>query len=120
MPSNKRLLTIIKTNRISVCYTFFSAILWFNAPFTISLVEGVSYFNLLTMAYHYTLDTRKIEVCNADYGGNYTVMWEGQEVGYIYVSEFNIGTGKPVWNGSTPHLNLVAPEIGLYIEEVGM
>jgi len=70
--------------------------------------------------YQYTIGTRLISICDANEEGYYNVIWEQQHVGYIYVSELNDDTGRPIWNGNTPYLNLIAPEIGLYIEEVDM
>jgi hypothetical protein len=72
------------------------------------------------MSYQYTLDTQKIEILEADGEGHYEVLWENLPVGYIYVSEINDDTGEPIWNGSTPLLNLHAPQIGEYIESVDM
>jgi hypothetical protein len=72
------------------------------------------------MAYQYELDTRKIEITDADESGHYTVIWEKQEVGYIYVSDLNDDLGEAIWSGSTPYLNLHAPKIGAYIEDCDM
>ena len=72
------------------------------------------------MSYRYTLDTRQIEILEPDEEGHFTIIWENLPVGYIYVSEKNDDTGEPIWNGSTPLLNLHAPEIGAYIEDCDM
>jgi len=70
--------------------------------------------------YHYTIDKSKIEVYPADTEGHYRVHWNGVGIGYIYVSDLDDDLGVPIWNGSTPLLNLHAPEIGRYIEEVDL
>ncbi|CAM4304703.1 hypothetical protein SAMN06265348_110281 [Pedobacter westerhofensis] len=73
------------------------------------------------MNYQYTLDYRQIEIVLPKTDeGHYRIIWENRAVGYVYVSDVDAGTGKPIWNGSNNYLNLSAPEIGLYIEACGM
>jgi hypothetical protein len=72
------------------------------------------------MAYHLTVDTRKIEVSHPNNEGHYKVTWESRPIGFIFVSSLNEDTGKSIWHGNTPELDEVAPEIGIYIEAADM
>jgi len=67
--------------------------------------------------YKYTLDKTNIEVKSRDVHAHYHVQWNGVYIGYIYVADICDELGCPIWSGSTPLLNLHAPEIGLYIED---
>lgn len=67
--------------------------------------------------YKYKLDTKNIEISNADENGHYEILIDKRVVGFIYVSDTDVDLGSPIWNGSTPFLNLNAPEIGEYIED---
>jgi hypothetical protein len=68
--------------------------------------------------YNYVIDQDTVQVFPPDQEGNYSVNWNGVNCGHIYVSAIDEDLGEPIWNGSTPLLNLHAPEIGRYIETV--
>jgi hypothetical protein len=77
-------------------------------------------FILNIMAYHLTVDTRKIEVSHPNAEGHYQVTWENRPIGFIFVAELNDVTGRPIWHGNSPELDEVAAEIGVYIEAADM
>lgn len=72
------------------------------------------------MAYFYKVDTRDIEISEKNELGHYHVTREQRPLGYIYVSDLNVDTVRPIWNGNTPALDGIAAEVGLYIEECDM
>jgi hypothetical protein len=72
------------------------------------------------MAYHLTVDRRKIEVSHRSAEGHYKVTWQGKPIGFIFASGVNENTGKPIWHGNSPELDEVAAEIGINIEAADM
>jgi len=49
--------------------------------------------------------------------GQYFVKWEDQDLGYLYLDGVDEHTGEIIWKGSTTTLNLIAPELGRYLEK---
>ena len=72
------------------------------------------------MRYEYTLDTTLIEIGEVNEDRHYEVFQQNVSIGYIYVSELDDDLLIPIWSGSSPYLNLVAPQLGAYIEDVHM
>lgn len=50
----------------------------------------------------------------------YRVTSDKMQIGYIHVAEVNEDTGENIWIGSNLESNILAPELGRYIEEVNM
>jgi hypothetical protein len=71
--------------------------------------------------YHYSLpDSQEdiIIIAPIQEEEEYLVMWEGRELGYIYPvlnDSFYID-----WKGSNPILNLMAKQLGIFIEDSGL
>ena len=70
----------------------------------------------IIMAYNYTIDERDIIIDEINDVGQYDIIWKSYVVGYIYVSKMDEETCEAKWIGSTPYLNLIAPELGSFIE----
>jgi hypothetical protein len=67
--------------------------------------------------YNYNLHNTKIKVNEIDYSGQFAVLWEGQNLGFVFIGELCPITQQIVWHGNTDYLNLNAAEIGAYIEK---
>jgi len=69
------------------------------------------------MAYQYSLDNRTVIIGERDNIGRYIVVWDGFEVGYLFVGVKR--KGRTVrWFGSTYYLNKHASAIGTHIDGI--
>ncbi|SDZ82247.1 hypothetical protein [Pedobacter hartonius] len=72
--------------------------------------------------YHYSLpDSQEdiIIIAPIQDEEEYLVVWEGEELGYIYPI-LNNDTFFIDWKGSNPILNLLAKQLGIFIEDSGL
>jgi hypothetical protein len=90
-------------------------------PFHPFLIRGfyLSKSNIMNR-YQYSIDTTQIEIAEPDEEGQYEIFQQNVSIGYIYVSELDDVLCEPIWNGSSPYLNLIAPEIGAYIQDCNL
>ena len=66
---------------------------------------------------NYTIHDKELEITDGNEEGQYTVVYENKELGYIYVDEVSDDTGRMVWAGSTPYLTELSTELGEYLEK---
>lgn len=70
--------------------------------------------------WNYNIHDRDVNITEGNEDGQYTVTWDDQNLGYIYMVEVSDDTGRPVWAGSTPYLNELSTELGEFLDKCNL
>jgi hypothetical protein len=66
---------------------------------------------------HYILDGRKVIIrYRAEDPVKYYVWWDKVEIGYLYISRYDVEIGDHIWVGSSDLINLYIGELSTYIQ----
>jgi len=66
---------------------------------------------------YYSIDGKEVIInFPIDESGRYLIEWNGKEIGQLYVSKIAEERGHHQWKGTTVDVNLLADELGKFIE----
>ena len=70
--------------------------------------------------YRYTVGALDKKIYYPNEHNQYVVYANGGEIGYLFVDGIYAETGKLIWMGSTTELEIIAEDLGAFIERVDM